>query len=247
MHRPVLSIMSELRELLLKIGAQVRRDLTEVMGLRKDHSRPRNYIVHTLTIIHKLTERHIAEHPLSVTIMPQEEWDNWDERPPLYAAVIELHGVENIIRGIPIFCLSVRIYFKGEHTYTIFYEPTSELICGVEKGSGVYRLGGSKLRLITKPIKEEAGYAWVSQSPPPVQFPQHFYTTYSVAVAVLWTALSRTSAAVIETALITPSTRLVMAEIECHQEEVGVYTVFGEKNSVSDVLPLIAASDSASG
>ena len=232
--RPITSIMSDLQGLLHKLGAQTQRDFREMMRLRKTHGRPRSYGQNTLPILYKVIERYEKDNILPFTFMSQEDWDNLEGNRPLYTCVIDLCGFENILRGLPLYCISCDIYYKGTLTYTILYEPACEVILGAETKEGCYVLGGAKIRSVCVPKEEPEAYVWcVPNMPPPaVTDAPDIYIIREKHIAALWVIMSRVGAAVMTKDAFTPALRLLINSGECFTKVFENLSIFGAKDVV---------------
>lgn len=66
-----------------------------------------------------------------------------------YTWVIDpLDGTTNFLHGLPIFCVTIGLEYKGEIVAGVVYDPNREELFTAEKGSGAF-LNGSRLRVTT--------------------------------------------------------------------------------------------------
>ena len=231
---PVSSIMSDLQELLHKIGSQLQRDLREIMRLRKMHGRPRNYGRNTLPIIYKIIERYQKEHVTPFVFMSQEDWENYQGDKPLLVCVMDLSGFEHVLRGLPLYSVVCSVYHKGILAYTVVYEPSCQVILGAEAKGSCYVLGGARIRGVCVPDSEPHSYVWCAPENPP-QVAMEMYVVREPSIAALWVVMSRVGAAVIPKVDVLPSLRLLINAGECFTKSFEGYSIFGVKEVVVQV------------
>ncbi|MBI5473997.1 MAG: inositol monophosphatase [Ignavibacteriae bacterium] len=66
-----------------------------------------------------------------------------------YKWVIDpLDGTTNFLHGLPIFCVTIGIEYKGEIVAGVVYDPNTEELFTAEKGAGAY-LNGKRLKVST--------------------------------------------------------------------------------------------------
>lgn len=229
--RPVTSIMSDLQVLLDTIGSQIQRDFREIMRLRKMHGRPRNYARNTLPIIYKIIERYQKEHVSPFVFMTKEDWENYEEAKPLYVCVVNLCGFENILRGLPLYCITLDVYYRGSLTYAILYEPPSQVVLGAETKGSCYVLGGAQIRGVHTPENEPMSYVLCSSTISPIEI-MDMYIVREPTIAALWVVMSRVSAAVVPKEHITPGLRLLINAGQCFTKSFDNHSIFGVKEAV---------------
>jgi len=64
-----------------------------------------------------------------------------------------LDGTKNFIHGLPAFCVSIGVEFKGELVAAVINAPVLETVFTAEKGSGAY-CNGKRIKVSERPFEE---------------------------------------------------------------------------------------------
>ncbi|MBX2992534.1 MAG: inositol monophosphatase [Bacteroidetes bacterium] len=90
-----------------------------------------------------IIKRHYPNH----AILAEESGASPDLSGSDYKWVIDpLDGTTNFLHGLPIFCVTIGIEYKGEIVAGVVYDPNLEELFTAEKGSGAF-LNGKRLRV----------------------------------------------------------------------------------------------------
>jgi myo-inositol-1(or 4)-monophosphatase len=127
-------------------GKFLKQNIGKFKSIQQKDGQDRNLVTEIDKKSEELIIKIISSHYPSHDILAEES-GNDKGKPSEYRWIIDpLDGTTNFTHGLPIFCVSIGVEYKGEMIAGVIYDPNTDELFTSEKGSGAF-LNGKRIHV----------------------------------------------------------------------------------------------------
>ena len=127
-------------------GKFLKQNIGKFKSIQQKDGQDRNLVTEIDKKSEELIIKIISSHYPSHDILAEES-GNDKGKPSEYRWIIDpLDGTTNFTHGLPIFCVSIGVEYKGEIIAGVIYDPNTDELFTSEKGSGAF-LNGKRIHV----------------------------------------------------------------------------------------------------
>jgi myo-inositol-1(or 4)-monophosphatase len=127
-------------------GKFLKQNIGKFKSVQQKDGQDRNLVTEIDKKSEELIIKIISSHYPSHDILAEES-GNDKGKPSEYRWIIDpLDGTTNFTHGLPIFCVSIGVEYKGEMIAGVIYDPNTDELFTSEKGSGAF-LNGKRIHV----------------------------------------------------------------------------------------------------
>ncbi|MBA4313138.1 MAG: inositol monophosphatase [Chlorobiaceae bacterium] len=133
-------------EAAMSAGKFLKQNIGKFKSVQQKDGQDRNLVTEIDKKSEELIIKIISSHFPSHDILAEESGHDRG-KPSEYRWIIDpLDGTTNFTHGLPIFCVSIGVEFKGEMIAGVIYDPNTNELFTSEKGSGAF-LNGKRIHV----------------------------------------------------------------------------------------------------
>ena len=150
---PIMTIMMRASE---KAARSLLRDFNEVEHLQVSRKGPSDFVSAADKRSEQIIFNELQKARPDYCFMMEESGEVKGNNPDYCWIIDPLDGTTNFLHGIPHWCISIALEYKGEVVAGLVHDPVKDEIFYAEKGTGAFIARRSRLRVSGRKVADES-------------------------------------------------------------------------------------------